>query len=41
MSGNLLKDKLAKGEAAIGPFVNLNSGALLEIAAYAGFDFVI
>ncbi len=41
MSENLLKSKLAKGEAAIGPFVNLSSGAMIEIAAYAGFDFVI
>ena len=41
MTGNLLKAKLSNGEAVIGPFVNVNSGALIEIAAYAGFDFVI
>lgn len=38
---HLLKDKFANGEVAIGPFVNLSSGALIEIAAYGGFDFVI
>lgn len=41
MSENKLKAKLNNGEVALGPFVNLNSGALIEIAAYAGFDFVI
>ncbi len=41
MSENLLKDKLSKGEVALGPFVNISSGAMIEIAAYAGFDFVI
>lgn len=41
MKENLLKTKLRKGEIALGPFINLNSGALIEIAAYAGFDFVI
>lgn len=41
MADNLLKDKFANGEIAIGPFVNLSSGALIEIAAYSGFDFVI
>ena len=41
MSENKLKAKLNNGEVALGPFVNLNSVALIEIAAYAGFDFVI
>jgi len=41
MSENLLKDKLKNGDVVLGPFVNLSSGALIEIAAYAGFDFVI
>lgn len=41
MSDNKLKAKLNNGEIALGPFVNLSSGALIEIAAYAGFDFVI
>lgn len=41
MSENKLKAKLKNGEVVLGPFVNLGSGALIEIAAYAGFDFVI
>ncbi len=41
MAENGLKQKLKNGEVALGPFVNLASGALIEIAAYAGFDFVI
>ena len=41
MADNLLKNKLSNGDVAIGPFVNLSSGALIEIAAYSGFDFVI
>ena len=36
-----LKAKLQAGEVVLGPFVNLASGALIEIVAYAGFDFVI
>ncbi len=41
MAANSLKSRLADGEVVIGPFVNIASGAMLEIAAYAGFDFVI
>lgn len=41
MAEDLLKTRLKNGEVVIGPFVNLASGALIEIAAYAGFDFVI
>ena len=41
MSENRLKAKFKNGEVALGPFVNINSGAMIEIAAYAGFDFVI
>ncbi len=41
MSENSLKTRLQNGEVVLGPFVNLGSGALIEIAAYAGFDFVI
>jgi 4-hydroxy-2-oxoheptanedioate aldolase len=41
MSENRLKARLKNGEVVLGPFVNLASGALIEIAAYAGFDFVI
>ena len=40
-SANTLKERLKNGEVVIGPFVNLASGALIEIAAFAGFDFVI
>jgi len=41
MSKQTLKSRLKNGEVVVGPFVNLASGALIEIAAYAGFDFVI
>ena len=41
MASDSLKDTLKAGKAALGPFVNLNSGAMIEIAAIAGFDFVI
>ena len=41
MPENKLKAKFKNGEVALGPFVNINSGAMIEIAAYAGFDFVI
>lgn len=41
MSDNKLKAAFADGQVALGPFVNLASGALVEIAAIAGFDFVI
>ena len=41
MSETSLKSKLKAGEVVLGPFVNLASGALIEIAAYAGFDFVV
>ncbi len=41
MASVSLKESLKAGKAALGPFVNINSGAMLEIAALAGFDFVI
>ncbi len=41
MSDQNLKSRLKNGEVVVGPFVNLASCALIEIAAYAGFDFVI
>lgn len=41
MAKNPLKATFQRGKPAIGPFVNLASGALIEIAAIAGFDFVI
>lgn len=36
-----LKKRLSKGETVIGPFMKLNSPALVEIFGLAGFDFVI
>ncbi len=41
MARNELKAKLLNGDVVVGPFVNINSSALIEIAAFAGFDFVI
>ena len=41
MNQNKLKERLKSGEVVLGPFVNLASPALIEIAATAGFDFVI
>ena len=41
MASEHLKESLKAGNPALGPFVNVNSGALIEIAAIAGFDFVI
>ncbi|MSS73855.1 MAG: aldolase [Candidatus Latescibacteria bacterium] len=41
MTENRLKTRLKSGEVVLGPFVNLASPALIEIAAFAGFDFVI
>jgi 4-hydroxy-2-oxoheptanedioate aldolase len=41
MNTNKLKLKLQKGEAAFGPFCKFQDPAAIEIAALAGFDFVI
>jgi 4-hydroxy-2-oxoheptanedioate aldolase len=41
MSRPSFRSRLRDGETVIGPFVNLASGALIEVAALAGFDFVI
>jgi 2-keto-3-deoxy-L-rhamnonate aldolase RhmA len=41
MRENLLKRKLARGEAVIGPFMNCSHGTFVEIAGLAGFDFCI
>ncbi len=41
MTENKLKTTLKDGQVVLGPFVNLASPALIEIAAFAGFDFVI
>ncbi len=41
MKPNRLKQKLSQGEKVYGPFLKLTDPAVVEIAAYAGFDFVI
>jgi len=41
MKENKLKKQLRKGEVVIGPFMKLTDPAAVEIAGYAGFDFVI
>ncbi len=41
MRNNTLKEKLLTGQTAIGPFMKLTDPATVEIAAHAGFDFVI
>lgn len=41
MAVSSLKTKLQNDGVVLGPFVNIASGAMLEIAAYAGFDFAI
>jgi 4-hydroxy-2-oxoheptanedioate aldolase len=38
---NTFKDKLKKGESVFGPFMKTCDAAFVEIAGYAGFDFVI
>jgi 4-hydroxy-2-oxoheptanedioate aldolase len=38
---NTLKQKLEKGEMALGPFMKFSDPAAVEIAGLAGFDFVI
>lgn len=38
---NRLVEKLARGETVYGPFLKLNSPAVVEILAKVGFDFVI
>lgn len=35
------KERLESGETLLGPFVNLSAPALVEIAALAGFDFLV
>lgn len=35
------RERLARGATVLGPFVNLASPALVEIAALAGFDFLV
>ncbi|MFI3322838.1 MAG: aldolase/citrate lyase family protein [Rikenellaceae bacterium] len=41
MTKNFIKEKIASGEAVLGPFLKMNDPALVEIAALAGFDFCI
>jgi 4-hydroxy-2-oxoheptanedioate aldolase len=41
MFNNKLKDKLSKGLNVFGPFCKIQDPAAIEIAALAGFDFVI
>ena len=41
MASEHLQESLKAGNPALGPFVNVNSGALIEIAAIAGFAVVI
>jgi 4-hydroxy-2-oxoheptanedioate aldolase len=38
---NVLKQRLAKGEAAIGCWVDTGSATVVEILGHAGFDFVV
>ena len=38
---NILKEKLDNNELVIGPFLKISDPAVVEIAALAGFDFVI
>ncbi len=41
MKDNNVRKQLEKGEVVIGPFMKLTDPAAVEIAGYAGFDFVI
>ena len=38
---NLLKEKLQNGEVVFGPFMKFSDPAAVEVAGFAGFDFVI
>lgn len=41
MKKNILKENLEQGQTVIGPFLKITDPAIVEIAGYAGFDFVI
>ena len=41
MDRGRLKKRLYQGELAVGPFLKITDPAIVEIAAYAGFDYVI
>ena len=38
---NQFKEKIQKGEALLGTFIELNNPAIAQIAGLAGYDFVI
>jgi 4-hydroxy-2-oxoheptanedioate aldolase len=40
-AGATFRERLARGDTVLGPFVNLASPALVEVAALAGFDFLV
>ena len=40
MNKNLLKEKMKRGEMAVGTFVNFYAPPLVEILGYAGLDFI-
>lgn len=41
LSGKPLRQRLAEGDVVYGPFMKLASPQIVEIAGYAGFDFII
>lgn len=41
MYKNILKEKLQRGEFALGSFVNFYAPSLVEIIGYAGLDFIV
>lgn len=41
MRKNILKQKLASGQATLGPFVNFPSPAMVELMGWLGFDFIV
>lgn len=41
MSKNKLRDSLIEGKTLYGPFCKIQDPAIVEIAAYSGFDFII
>jgi 4-hydroxy-2-oxoheptanedioate aldolase len=41
MKKNKIKKMLNEGKAVFGPFIKLNSPAVIEVFGYSGFDFVI
>ncbi|MHB0869632.1 MAG: hypothetical protein ACYC5J_09265, partial [Chloroflexota bacterium] len=41
MRKNLIKEKIQAGQPVIGPIMGFNAPILVEMFAYAGFDFVV